>query len=867
MMDEPVAVIVGRANFLAINLVELLLAKRCQVFIFSGATEKWVKETVHLKENLKLKIYSIEKPWPTKADYLFWLTGFGGQLSTKKVARRIEEFCRQTFSKFYLILPFVGEIKKPVLKSDITLTTVWVGELFGPRMDFEKRGVVADVLASAILSNQVIAPAPATKIYPAFVGDVARELVKSIFSFGFGQEEVVLARPSTVGQLTFDLARINPRLSFTYHEAKKQPTAKISNFLSPKESVPNSLKTTLTWFADRKALVPKTQPTEAKKTKKVKKVVKKPLAWKRLLIELKFSLPKIRLVANKKVVVALSLVVFFLSFPFSTLIGSGFFLKGAYEAFLAGKYQKVQTFLNVSDGLARITQSYPLVLPWARQVSSILVDTNRAARKTLVLSQKALRIVNNVFGDTQTSLVEDSVSLATELDALYRETSFLETELANLNFASSGLSQGLEKLKQWRPLLLSAATIAKRLPLLLGEEGVKTYLVLFQNNMELRPTGGFIGSFGLVTFDKGKLIDVEVFDVYSADGQLKGHVEPPAPIKTYLGEANWFLRDANWDPDFPTSAARIEWFLDKEIDRAVDGVIGVDLEMVKQILAATGPVSLTDFGVEINEKNIYERVQYEAEENFFPGSRKKANFLTALSQTMLDRLIHSEEEKYVRLARVFLENLKARHVQLFFHDQETARALGKAGWSGAVEIAECSGNCGVSWLAMSEANVGVNKVNYFVDRQMSLSVKVADQKVINTLVIEYQNDAPSALGIGARYKNYLRLLLPLEAQVQEVLVGTEKVDPETEKINGRLEAGTLVEIPSNAKTRVTFVWESPVNLDFANPGYYQISWQKQAGTVADPVTVALILPPGVEASGPASYNTNLLTDFNHMVSW
>ena len=75
------------------------------------------------------------------------------------------------------------------------------------------------------------------------------------------------------------------------------------------------------------------------------------------------------------------------------------------------------------------------------------------------------------------------------------------------------------------------------LPQVLGVKEKKSYLFLLQNNMELRATGGFIGSYALAIFENGRLLDFQVEDVYTADGQLKGHVEPPEPIKKYLGEA------------------------------------------------------------------------------------------------------------------------------------------------------------------------------------------------------------------------------------------------------------------------------------------------------------------------------------------
>ena len=153
--------------------------------------------------------------------------------------------------------------------------------------------------------------------------------------------------------------------------------------------------------------------------------------------------------------------------------------------------------------------------------------------------------------------------------------------------------------------------ISQRLPYLLGNDKTKTYLILFQNNMELRPTGGFIGSFSLVKFSKGKMVDMPVYDVYTADGQLKGYVEPPTPIRDFLGEANWFLRDSNWDPDFAISAQRAEWFLNKELEIGVDGVVGIDLEIIRSLIKIVGPIKLIDFNQTIDENNMNDVIQKE----------------------------------------------------------------------------------------------------------------------------------------------------------------------------------------------------------------------------------------------------------------
>lgn len=193
---------------------------------------------------------------------------------------------------------------------------------------------------------------------------------------------------------------------------------------------------------------------------------------------------------------------------------------------------------------------------------------------------------------------------------------------------------------------------------MLGMNAPKKYLILFQNNMELRPTGGFIGSFALITFEKGRMNQIVVNDVYSADGQLKGHVDPPEPIRRYLGEANWYLRDSNWDPNFKSSAIKAEWFLDKELNQKVDGVISIDLYLIQELLKITGPIYLSDFNKTIDSSNLYLTTQSEVEDNFFPGSTKKASFLTALSRSLITEIENLDSKSYQLFSKPYIKALK-----------------------------------------------------------------------------------------------------------------------------------------------------------------------------------------------------------------
>jgi hypothetical protein len=142
-------------------------------------------------------------------------------------------------------------------------------------------------------------------------------------------------------------------------------------------------------------------------------------------------------------------------------------------------------------------------------------------------------------------------------------------------------------------------------PTLFGFNGSKTYLILFQNNFELRPGGGFIGSYGILTLDRGRISDLAIHDVYDADGKLKADITPPFALKRFMGASHWFLRDSNFSPDFPQSASQAASFLKLETNQNIDGVIGIDVTLLGSLIEADGPVVLPDYKKTLTKDNFY----------------------------------------------------------------------------------------------------------------------------------------------------------------------------------------------------------------------------------------------------------------------
>lgn len=439
----------------------------------------------------------------------------------------------------------------------------------------------------------------------------------------------------------------------------------------------------------------------------------------------------------------------------------------------------------------------------------------------------------------------------------------LEKSFNQLSLAESQFDQGQEvqQLKEVRDLILRSKKGLDLLPSLLALKDRKSYLVLFQNNSEIRPTGGFIGSYGILTFDNGQFIDFEIKDVYSADGQLKGHVEPPGDLKKYLGEASWYLRDSNWDPDFPTSAARAAWFLEKEIGRVTDGVIAIDLFLAQKVLAAIGEIQIPDYQEKINADNFFERAEYYSEINFFPGSTQKQDFLGNVARVLFEKIKEADQKTWLSLAQNIYPSLMAKDLLIWLPDEQATFLVQQLGWDGGLKSVECLGdekNCFPDFLMLVEANVGVNKANYFLKRSLNHQIKVEEDGMVEeTLVANYQNSSQSEAFPAGRYKTYLRLYTPLDSKLVKIEIKNlatgqveEVEEVEQQQTYDKQIFGFLLEVPIQESRSVEIVYQLARKLD-QKDDFYHFYLQKQPGIEDE--TFSLWFKPSLGINITANY--------------
>ena len=400
------------------------------------------------------------------------------------------------------------------------------------------------------------------------------------------------------------------------------------------------------------------------------------------------------------------------------------------------------------------------------------------------------------------------------------------------------------------------------LPKILGFDGPQRYLLLPQNDTELFPSGGLMSSYGVVTFDRGNLAEIEIeyfVDLYNRWQETSNgeYIEPPAPLKNYLlKHYSWALGEAGWFPDFPTSAELAQTFVAKGGAEPTDGTIAIDLQFLIGLLGLTGEVHLAAYEVTVTPANVEEvALEYTREDN-----RSSANhqaFLSHLSQSLLTRLFATPKEQWIDVLQ-FLDKMgKERHLQLAFNAPELQALSTAYGFDGALQTPEAG-----DFLYVADTSVNSTKLNLILEPSLDVEVLVRPNGTARTLVtFEIYNpfaewkvgrdpQLVADLMIGGVYGSYSRVYAPegsrlLDVRVDGMQMGAEQDGTEL----GKAVFGRFFRVLPGATSNVQFLYETPSVTWTDKDGiqHYALTIQKQAGTKAVPLGVRITLPAGAEA--------------------
>ncbi|HCC23353.1 TPA: hypothetical protein DF272_04245 [Candidatus Falkowbacteria bacterium] len=317
----------------------------------------------------------------------------------------------------------------------------------------------------------------------------------------------------------------------------------------------------------------------------------------------------------------------------------------------------------------------------------------------------------------------------------------------------------LEKRQQLKLLgqdLKNLSTLSTTINDILGQDYKRRYLFVFQNNSEIRASGGFLGSLALVDIHHGAITNIEIpgGGSYDFQGSLLKSVESPTPL--HLINPKWELQDSNWFFDFPTSAKKIQWFFENAGGPSVDGVIAINATVLSDLLTTTNPIYLPEYGKTITAENVIIETQKSVEIEYDKKENKPKQFIADLAPKLLEQLFDGRQTNLVGLVKVLKTGLQTKDIQVYFNNNLHQEQFASQGWTGEMK------DTSQDYLAVINTNIAGGKTDLYINQTIDHESTIHDDGTItDTLTITRTHTGDlSDIFSGVRNVNYLRLYVP-----------------------------------------------------------------------------------------------------------
>ena len=410
-----------------------------------------------------------------------------------------------------------------------------------------------------------------------------------------------------------------------------------------------------------------------------------------------------------------------------------------------------------------------------------------------------------------------------------------------------------EKLPQIKQSVDEAVPLMEVLVPLAGYPEPSRYLVLLQNSDEIRATGGFLGTVGTLAVDGGDITEFSFQDIYAIDNPASGswNETPPAPMSKYLGISSWYLRDANWSPDFPTSAQTILDFYSREIQvgtgqapPAIDGVIAINPPLFTELMRIVGPIEID--GIVFEPETYFDLLEYEVEVGFLEkgiSRDQRKDLLTKLGNELFSRLTSLPVSQWPDLLDLVTQSFERKQMMMYAKDESLLSRLDDFGWTGRAK--ETNGD----FLWVIDSNLAALKTDGVVDKTATYMIDAENpDSVLATIELRYKNNA-TGYGGGSdqinykytRYRSYTRVYVPEGSELvsssgamenDRYLTGGRftpgRVDVYKEL--GKTVFGAFWSIEPKTEQMLTFTYRLPKEVsDQILSGNYHLDWLKQSG--------------------------------------
>lgn len=497
----------------------------------------------------------------------------------------------------------------------------------------------------------------------------------------------------------------------------------------------------------------------------------------------------------------------------------------------------------------------------------ILLGFQNLAGQGILLAQEISFLENNLLtlflNQGGAELLTRLKSIQKSLADIGNQSEVIVSDLAKLS-AATPLAEEL-----YLPLRLDLSRFQKFLDALivwLEVDSPRRLIVMFQNPSEMRPAGGFLGSYAIVAIKNASLESINVHDINDVDKQLELNIVPPRPLQAIA--TAWGAAGANWFFDFSKSAAKVAELMEAsklygDVGTKFDGVIAISPKVVSDILALTGPLELESEEITLEEDGFLVEIQKRVQDGRAKRVTYPKNILRDATPILLSRLSSFDEEERGQFFDLSADWINEKDVTVYFKEPDLESFADYYGVSGRVY--ELPANFEGDYLAIVDANIGGGKSDLFVRQNVTLTSQIGvDGVVSNHLVIDrdHQGNKSKYWWYKVTNQDYLQIFVPRGSQLTNFKGGFEKkisapvdysakgysVDPDvaemestTEKLfnypavtsheeSGKKVFATWSRVKSGRKTQLIFDYTHRLFLPPDEGTAYTFIFEKQAGT-------------------------------------
>lgn len=561
---------------------------------------------------------------------------------------------------------------------------------------------------------------------------------------------------------------------------------------------------------------------------------------------------------------------------------------GEAEALVAGTRADIVSLTAALDpfvGVAPILGWLPRVGPLMTNVPAFITmaDAGSEAAADLTASLgPALVILRD--GSTPESKLPELLEILDEAEpnlirasAAWDRFETARTQIRAIDTLPWRVREILQRIDANAPAASDALRLAPLLPQLMGAEERRTYLLMAQNEDELRPTGGFISGIGVLVMEDGQIVSLDFADASVIDDwRNKPYDFPPAPLYAFMGAELFLFRDSNFWPDFPRSAEQAIQLYAYGQGIEADGVIAIDQKFVEMLLGALGPVYVSQLDQTISAENVINqmRAAWEPpEEDVSLGdwmASRKA-FMGLLATAIKDQVQHDlGNVDPVALVKTLHQAVQEGHLQVYLREPGASAILNEIGWDGRQEPPRFG-----DYLEVVDTSMGFNKVNVMVEREIDYAVVLdRNDRARASLKVAYRHRAPASgescehlpdYTLELRYRdltegcywNYVRVYVPGGSQLTDAsqhpvpaaaMVTNRGWDGRARQLSDEAEGLTafanFVLLPPGEELDITFEYTLPPSVIRQDDDLkvYELTIPKQPGTESQAATVVITLP-------------------------